>query len=270
MSGPTHTRERGRCSPRCPATAPAAGSPRARRQRRCSPSRRRCSRSPRQAATALTDSSRSPGWSTTSGLFTFEKFARAREQVIAEQAEQLLELSTPVVKLWDGVVAVPLVGTLDSARTQVVMEKLLQTLVDTGSRARHHRHHRRPRRRHPGRAAPAEDGRGGPADGRGVHHLRHPPADRADDRRARHRVRRHRHQGHARRRAAALRCAAAARTCATAARRRRSRLMERVPILKHRRRPPGLDPGRPAGRHGRSRCRRTSPSGSSAPAPAAC
>ena len=52
--------------------------------------------------------------------------------VITEQAEQLLELTTPVVKLWDGVVAV-LIGTLDSARTQVVMEKLLQTLVDTGS-----------------------------------------------------------------------------------------------------------------------------------------
>ncbi|TKR24064.1 STAS domain-containing protein [Cellulomonas hominis] len=67
------------------------------------------------------------------GLFTFESFAAAREDIIAEQAEQLLELSTPVVKLWEGVVAVPLVGTLDSARTQVVMEKLLQTLVDTGS-----------------------------------------------------------------------------------------------------------------------------------------
>lgn len=67
------------------------------------------------------------------GLFTFEAFASARESIIAEQAEQLLELSTPVVKLWEGVVAVPLVGTLDSARTQVVMEKLLQTLVDTGS-----------------------------------------------------------------------------------------------------------------------------------------
>jgi len=67
------------------------------------------------------------------GLFTFETFATARESIIAEQAEQLLELSTPVVKLWEGVVAVPLVGTLDSARTQVVMEKLLQTLVDTGS-----------------------------------------------------------------------------------------------------------------------------------------
>lgn len=67
------------------------------------------------------------------GLFTFETFAAAREQIIVDQSEQLLELSTPVVKLWDGVLAVPLVGTLDSARTQVVMEKLLQALVDTGS-----------------------------------------------------------------------------------------------------------------------------------------
>jgi len=67
------------------------------------------------------------------GLFTFETYAHAREELIAEQAAQLLELSTPVVKLWEGIVAVPLVGTLDSARAQVVMEKLLQTLVDTES-----------------------------------------------------------------------------------------------------------------------------------------
>ncbi|GAB3363508.1 STAS domain-containing protein [Micromonospora halotolerans] len=67
------------------------------------------------------------------GLFTFESFVRTREGLIADQAEQLLELSTPVVKLWEGVVAVPLVGTLDSARAQVVMERLLQTLVDTSS-----------------------------------------------------------------------------------------------------------------------------------------
>ncbi|MEH0845123.1 STAS domain-containing protein [Micromonospora sp. CPCC 205711] len=66
-------------------------------------------------------------------LYTFESYVQAREGHIADQAEQLLELSTPVVKLWDGVVAVPLVGTLDSARAQVVMERLLQTLVDTGS-----------------------------------------------------------------------------------------------------------------------------------------
>ncbi|WP_155373428.1 STAS domain-containing protein [Catellatospora vulcania] len=67
------------------------------------------------------------------GLFTFEAFSKAREHIITEQSEQLLELSTPVVKLWEGVVAVPLVGTLDSARAQVVMERLLQALVDTGS-----------------------------------------------------------------------------------------------------------------------------------------
>ena len=66
-------------------------------------------------------------------LYTFDSYTRAREELIADQAEQLLELSTPVVKLWEGVVAVPLVGTLDSARAQVVMERLLQTLVDTGS-----------------------------------------------------------------------------------------------------------------------------------------
>ncbi len=67
------------------------------------------------------------------GLFMLETYATARETVIAQQAETLLELSTPVVKLWDGIVALPLVGTLDSARTQVVMEALLQALVDTGS-----------------------------------------------------------------------------------------------------------------------------------------
>jgi len=67
------------------------------------------------------------------GLITFETYAAAREEAIANQAEELLELSTPVVKLWDGILAVPLVGTLDSARTQVVMEKLLQTLLETES-----------------------------------------------------------------------------------------------------------------------------------------
>ncbi|MEU7409134.1 STAS domain-containing protein [Streptomyces sp. NPDC042638] len=66
-------------------------------------------------------------------LLTTEAYVRTREEIISSQAEQLLELSTPVVKLWEGVVGVPLVGTLDSARTQVVMEKLLQTLVDSDS-----------------------------------------------------------------------------------------------------------------------------------------
>ncbi len=67
------------------------------------------------------------------GLWTFESYTTAREEIIKEQSEQLLELTTPVVKLWEGVLAVPLVGTLDSARTQVVMEKLLEALVETGS-----------------------------------------------------------------------------------------------------------------------------------------
>jgi rsbT co-antagonist protein RsbR len=67
------------------------------------------------------------------GLHTFEIYATAREQIIADQADAMLELSTPVMKLWEGVIAVPLVGTLDSARTQLVMEKLLETLVATGA-----------------------------------------------------------------------------------------------------------------------------------------
>jgi rsbT co-antagonist protein RsbR len=67
------------------------------------------------------------------GLHTFEIYAAAREQIIADQAVSMLELSTPVVKLWDGIIAVPLVGTLDSARTQLVMEKMLEALVATGA-----------------------------------------------------------------------------------------------------------------------------------------
>ncbi|QJD58393.1 STAS domain-containing protein [Pseudomonas sp. gcc21] len=67
------------------------------------------------------------------GLHTVRTFQKARESVIKRQQEELLELSTPVVKLWDGVLALPMIGTLDSQRTQVVMESLLQRIVDTGS-----------------------------------------------------------------------------------------------------------------------------------------
>jgi len=67
------------------------------------------------------------------GLRTIEAFQKAREEVIVRQQEEMLELSTPVVKLWDGVLALPMIGTLDSARTQVVMEALLQKIVETGS-----------------------------------------------------------------------------------------------------------------------------------------
>jgi rsbT co-antagonist protein RsbR len=67
------------------------------------------------------------------GLFTTEIFQKTREEIIARQQQELLELSTPVVKLWEGVLALPLIGTLDSARTQVVMENLLQQIVQTGA-----------------------------------------------------------------------------------------------------------------------------------------
>jgi rsbT co-antagonist protein RsbR len=67
------------------------------------------------------------------GLYTTEVYQRSREEVIRRQQEEMLELSTPVVQLWEGIVALPLIGTLDSARTSIVMETLLQTIVDTRS-----------------------------------------------------------------------------------------------------------------------------------------
>jgi rsbT co-antagonist protein RsbR len=63
------------------------------------------------------------------GLMTMEAYQRTRDDVIRRQQHEILELSTPVVKVWDGIVAVPLIGTLDSARTQVVMESLLDGIV---------------------------------------------------------------------------------------------------------------------------------------------
>jgi rsbT co-antagonist protein RsbR len=67
------------------------------------------------------------------GLFTTEVYQRGREKVISRQQQDLLELSTPVVTLWEGVLALPVIGTLDSARTQIVMENLLQRIVETGA-----------------------------------------------------------------------------------------------------------------------------------------
>ncbi len=67
------------------------------------------------------------------GLYTTELYQKSREEVIARQQQEMLELSTPVVKLWEGILALPMIGTLDSARTQVVMETLLQKIVETGS-----------------------------------------------------------------------------------------------------------------------------------------
>ena len=67
------------------------------------------------------------------GLYTTEVYQKSREEVISRQQEELLELSTPVVQLWDGILALPLIGTLDSERTQVVMESLLEQIVSTGA-----------------------------------------------------------------------------------------------------------------------------------------
>ncbi|WP_245798338.1 STAS domain-containing protein [Cnuella takakiae] len=67
------------------------------------------------------------------GITTFETFIKGREEVILRQTDEISEISTPVIRVWDGIVALPIIGTLDSARTQVVMENLLQQIVDTGS-----------------------------------------------------------------------------------------------------------------------------------------
>jgi rsbT co-antagonist protein RsbR len=94
----------------------------------------------RQLRTSLTDaqSLADETWATTTiidalGLYTTEVYQKSREQIILRQQQEMMELSTPVVTLWDGVLALPLIGTLDSARTQVVMESLLQRIVETGS-----------------------------------------------------------------------------------------------------------------------------------------
>lgn len=66
-------------------------------------------------------------------VVTFETFIKGREEVILRQTDEITEISTPVIRVWDGILALPIIGTLDSARTQVVMESLLQEIVDTGS-----------------------------------------------------------------------------------------------------------------------------------------
>lgn len=66
-------------------------------------------------------------------IYTTEAYQKSRESIIARQQEEMLELSTPVVKLWDGVLALPIIGTLDSSRTQTIMESLLERIVETGS-----------------------------------------------------------------------------------------------------------------------------------------
>ncbi|MTV49440.1 STAS domain-containing protein [Heliobacillus mobilis] len=68
------------------------------------------------------------------GVYVFEVYLKSREEVILNQRQDLLELSTPVIRLWDGILAVPLIGTMDSKRTQQIMEKLLNMIVDTSAR----------------------------------------------------------------------------------------------------------------------------------------
>lgn len=66
-------------------------------------------------------------------VITFETFIKGREEVILRQTDEIAEISTPVIRVWDGILALPIIGTLDSSRTQVVMESLLQEIVETGS-----------------------------------------------------------------------------------------------------------------------------------------
>jgi rsbT co-antagonist protein RsbR len=67
------------------------------------------------------------------GVSTFETFIKGREEVILRQTDEITDISTPVIRVWDGILALPIIGTLDSARTQVVMENLLQEIVESGS-----------------------------------------------------------------------------------------------------------------------------------------
>lgn len=66
-------------------------------------------------------------------IHTFETFIKGREEVILRQTDEIAEISTPVIRVWDGILALPIIGTLDSSRTQIVMESLLQEIVDSGS-----------------------------------------------------------------------------------------------------------------------------------------
>lgn len=66
-------------------------------------------------------------------IITFETFIKGREEVILRQTDEIAEISTPVIRVWDGILALPIIGTLDSSRTQIVMENLLQEIVETGS-----------------------------------------------------------------------------------------------------------------------------------------
>jgi rsbT co-antagonist protein RsbR len=116
-------------------------------------------------------------------LYTTEVAQKERESVILRQQQELLELSTPVVRLWDSIVALPLIGTLDSARTQVVMENLLQVIVNTGASI--------------AIIDITKDSGGSQADGSRLHHQRHSSANRPDHRTSGGRTERSDHEGFA-------------------------------------------------------------------------
>ena len=101
-------------------------------------------------------------------------YQKSREEVIPRQQQDMLELSTPVVKLWDGILALPMIGTLDSARTQVVMETLLQRIVETGAEVAIIDITGVPTVDTLDRPAPDQDRDRRPPHGRRLHHQRHP------------------------------------------------------------------------------------------------
>lgn len=84
-------------------------------------------------ATLYTESIRVSRLMDNFSITTFETFIKGREEVILRQTDEIAEISTPVIRVWDGILALPIIGTLDSSRTQVVMENLLQEIVETGS-----------------------------------------------------------------------------------------------------------------------------------------
>ena len=134
------------------------------------------------------------------GLYTIEVYQKTREELINRQQAEMLELSTPVVKLWDGILGLPMIGTLDSARTQIVMESSLAEDRRDGVRDRDHRHHGGPDGRYAHGPALAQDRDGCPADGSRVHYQRHSAPNCPDNCPPWRRSRRRDHQGVPRRR----------------------------------------------------------------------
>jgi rsbT co-antagonist protein RsbR len=125
------------------------------------------------------------------GVYTLEVFAQSREEVIMLQQREIAELSTPVVKLWDGILALPLIGTLDSQRTQVVMENLLQTIVDTEAQVAIIDYNCRAHRRHAQCTTSVEDCRRRQADGCQMSYQRYSSSNSPDHGASRYRVERH-------------------------------------------------------------------------------